>query len=268
MKNLIFVHVHRTGGSSVWHNLVPLATQAGWGICDIYHQSKLAYGIPIRVQDVLTGLREKVGEKACLFHHHTTEPIRSSFDDSQTIYATVLRDPVDRLVSLVYHIRELLQSPETPPAYAEYYGQLCGEEFCRRLTKPDVKIEELLEVAATQTFFASYYTQLFYSLCHSAEPDPVVAMSPGKRRKLAEETRRMFAVIGWFSDLELAFSRIVQTFGIGQGSDRMQVTINRAERRPPLLPFVRRRYERLLESEYDFVDQLNVDNFSGVSKAA
>ena len=218
---------------------------------------------------MLAELRSRVGKKPCLFHHHTTEPIRASFDDSATIYATVLRDPVDRYVSLVHHISNFLLSPETPPAYAAYYAELCGVEFCRALARPQVRMDELLEAAAAQPFFSNYYTTLFRSLCQDrvqieSPPDS----SSSDLQTLAAGTRNMFTEIGWFSDLDMAFARIVRAYGIGHAGKRMQVAINRSARRRPLSTLERLRYERVLETEYAFVEQLGLTRTSNLSRSA
>ncbi len=162
MSNFVFVHVTRTGGSSIWHNLVPIATQNGIGICDIYHESKLENGRPIAAEIVLQRFREQYGNLTALFHHHTAEPIFHLFAKN-TIFATVLRDPVDRFVSIVSHIRAFLTSPAVDPRYKAYNEEFLGAEYLRGVYA-GVAPRKLLEIAAADPYFQNYYVAMFRSL--------------------------------------------------------------------------------------------------------
>ena len=259
MKNRVFIHVHRTAGSSIWHTLAHLATRRGVGICDLYHESKLKWGTPVRANDILQTLRQKVRGIPCMFHHHTTEPICDFLDDDDTVYATVVRDPVDRFVSWVNHLRAFLCSSATAAVYVGYYVGLAGAEFYQHARRPESRTEELLEIAACKPYFTNYYTTLFGSLFGGAgESCPQRSMSADRIRHLAETTRRRLAVIGSFGDLQSAFSAIVDAFQIGGSNDRLQTFMNRAQGKPSLSTADRQRYMRALESEYAFLEELRM----------
>lgn len=264
MGNLVFVHATRTGGSSIWHNLVSIATHKGVGICDIYHESKLENGRPIPVEKVLQRFRQKHGSIPTLFHHHTAEPIFHHFGKN-TLFATVLRDPIDRFVSIVSHIRAFLTAPDVDPRYKAYNEEFLGRDYLRAVYS-DVDPRELLDVAAKDTYFQNYYISLFRSLCstcstscstpnrlNSSQKDP---LTPYEIELLAEIIFTRFAVIGYFDDLGLAYQKIVHRFDLGANGEKMKLSVNQGQKRPLLSTEEREKYRPIFRQDYHLLASL------------
>lgn len=263
MSNFVFVHVTRTGGSSIWHNLVPIATQKGIGICDIYHESKLENCRPIAAEIVLQRFREKYGNLPALFHHHTTEPIFHLFAKN-TLFATVLRDPVDRFVSIVSHIRAFLTSPTVDPRYKAYNEEFLGAEYLRGVYA-GIEPRKLLDIAAADPYFQNYYVSMFRSLLSTCPDASHYANLFGNLKKpitpydvelLANIIFTRFAVIGYFDSLEIAFANILQRFNLGSSDEKMNLSINQGQERPALSTEEREMFRPIFRQDYHLLASL------------
>ena len=107
-RHLVFYHIPRTGGSSVWHALAACAAGAEVPIVDLFHQAREDYGSPEYVYNVLTERQKLLRNKSALIHLHTPHNISYFFEESNLLYATIVRDPVDRFISDVCHLRRAL----------------------------------------------------------------------------------------------------------------------------------------------------------------
>ena len=257
VKNCVFLHLPRTGGSSIWHSLVDLATGRRRGICDIYHHTKQTFGAPIRGGEIIAELRQRVPEMPCLFHHHTDEPVLDCFPTNESLFATVLRDPVERFVSEVFHSRSFLRSC-SDPQFVAYHERHWGRIYVRALLDPRIKTWQLLDVAASVRFFHNYYTKFFANLLalRPARSGTAITAAGAYLQHLASEIRSKVDVVVFFDDLQDAYSRIVTAFELGDGSERLKHAINVASRSRAVPGEHRRRYRRLFRSDYELIEML------------
>ena len=257
LKNCVFIHLPRTGGSSIWHSLVATAAGQKRGICDIYHETRKAFGGPVKGAQLVTTLRQRIGDMPCLFHHHTDEAILDCFSPGESALATVLRDPVDRFVSEVFHSRGFLQSC-TDRDFVAYHERHWGRSYVRALLDSRIKSKQLLDVAATVRFFHNYYTKYFSSLLGFRQSSDKLStdLSGSYLRLLADAIRAQFDTIGLFEDLQSEYSNILTAFELGDGSERLDRTINMAANRRRLPASDQRRYRRHFRSDYALLNML------------
>jgi hypothetical protein len=241
MKNRVFVHVPRTGGSSVWHSLAHLAPRFSVGVIDIYYQCQLNGGTLAGAKDVVRDIRREIGDAPCLFHHHTSEPVYDVFSLKDTIFATVLRDPVDRFISAVVHYRNFVTT-HSDLKFIEYHAMIWGRDFFDYCVKPDVEIGELLDLAATQKYFRTYYTTFFASLFDMAETSAALPV----------RIREVFSVIGRFESLAASYSDIAVLFGMGAAE--LDHIVNMGNTRPLVSDSDRVRYAAALHVDYELLD--------------
>jgi hypothetical protein len=275
IDNAIFLHVPRTGGSSLWHSLVPIAMGAGGDICDIYHECKLRFGSPAFAAECLKQFQTELGDRKCLFHHHTMESIAGALRAGRTVYATVLRDPVDRFISEVNHcktvaaqsdFRRCITSDGRESAsydftkFVDYHEQQWGAEFVGGLIRDELSTEELLEIAVEQAYFRNYYVRWFSSLLETV-PLPRAAGRPTRWddiASLAAAIRSRVETIGAYEDLPGAFKTIAACFQLPECPTELQLRINVASSRPTVSKSDRERYVKSFELDYWLLEELGL----------
>jgi hypothetical protein len=244
MLNRVFIHIPRTGGSSVWHSLAHAAFAKGIPVCDIYHECRQRGGSLFGAAAVVEQVRQILGPAVpCLFHHHTHEPIVPLFDSRQTEYATILRDPVDRMISAVTHYRQFMQS-DADPDFIAFHAQIWGSDFFAACGDLSVSLEGLVELAASDKYFTTYYTTFFASLLEV----PMASCA------LASQVCRTFAVIGHFEDLAGSYHDIATRFEICGGP--MDHTLNTGNKRPAISEADRQRYAAALHADYELLAEI------------
>jgi len=167
----VFVHVPRTAGSSIWQSMARLADVHQIPVFDIYRESNVRYGIPEASDRVLEESVEPLATTRFFFHHHTAENIFRHFKPGESVFATVLRDPVDRFVSDVYHYRRFIRSTEPDSPFAVHTARFWSARFTNCLRRDDVDPRELLDLGAAEDFFRNYYVN-FLRRCAGARRVP------------------------------------------------------------------------------------------------
>ena len=259
----VFIHIPRTAGSSVWSCLVETASNLGIGVCDLYCESIQRYGDPARVHEVLQHTPPPSDrETRCVFHHHTNRNISEFFRKNETVYATMLRDPVDRFVSDAFHYKRLLKG--APGAEESWKPDLVSmsvdmadlnAEIVEPLRPNELRTREILEIAAAQPSFANYYFKFFWSLLgNEAAPDG--RYGPDDVLKLAMQLRRQFDVIGSFDDLERSYAEITAAFGMAADNERLRRHIMKGHAKPEIADSEKRQFRRLFELDYRLLDLL------------
>lgn len=272
MMNFLFIHIPRTGGSSIWHRLVALATQNGTGICDIYHESKITFGSPIRASRIITSTRNRIGTMRCMFHHHTDEPILNAFEDNNVVCSTVVRDPVDRFISEVFHCRAFLRSCPATNDFLEYHIQHWGRPYVEALLQEDKDPHQLLDIASRVAFYSNYYTLYFSTLLGMCPAGAALSWRGSTAlnnvRELATLVESRISVIGRFDLLQSAFSQTVRLFEIGSGAEQLDLHMNRRACEASLSGSDRRRYRRIFSLDYHLLEELGVLNDTRQSNVA
>ena len=243
MRNFVFFHIPRTGGSSIWHSLAHLAASRGLAVCDIYHECRQRGCTLAGAKDVVREARLALGDAPCLFHHHTAEAAMLVFDRRESLLATVLRDPVDRMVSEVVHHSHFVRT-HADRKFVEYHALHWGRPFFDACSQPGIDIRELLDIAVDQKYFRMYYSMFFGSFFDMASLSP----------ELPARIRQVFSVIGHFDHLETSYTDIAILFGLGAAT--MDRTINTGNERPVLSDSERRRYTEALHVDYELFDQI------------
>jgi hypothetical protein len=262
MKQGIFVHVPRTAGSSVWHGLAYTAPRLKIGVLDLYHESIRRFGKAGRARQVLQETLSEIGRRKCIFHHHTRENICSLFGKREAVWTTVLRDPVDRCLSDLFHYKRLAARVRDPAGslqsdLVDLDVNLTGESApLSEPAAPDsAHICEILDQSTFQSHFANYYVKFFWSLCMNVRrlgyPNSVT-----KVRALARTLRRRFAVIGAFENLQNTYDEILKAFDLESAAGCLEHFLMKGPARPDLPTAVRNRVARLFELDYLLLDEL------------
>jgi len=257
----VFVHVPRTAGSSIWQSLARLAEVHQIPVFDIYGESKHRYGVPEASDRVLEESVERLAASGCFFHHHTAENIFRHFKPGESVFATVLRDPVERFVSDIYHYRRFIRSTEPDSPFALHTARFWSARFTSCLRRDEVDHRELLDLGLAEDFFRNYYVNYFASLCWSEEGaggSQDVSGKYGSREllNLAREVRQKIQIIGDFSDLQRTFSRIQTAFRIPPPPQTLALTINRGESKPKLTRSEWRHYADSFAADYYLLEEL------------
>jgi hypothetical protein len=261
MNCYVFVHVPRTAGSSVWHHLAYQGADDQIGVYDIYHESIQRYGVPGCADRFLPDVLSQIDMPSCFFHHHSRDGIFEIFDAYETVFATLLRDPVDRFVSDVFHFRRFFRSAAATGQLSDGITEYWSKSFTASMTKIDLPIRELLDGAAREPSFRNFYVDFFASLCwnvpkRASAESPLRVYSAQEIRHLAQEIRRRFQVIGWFGNLQSSFSEIQQAFSLPTDSPPLTNTINTGHDRPKIRPSEWSRYAAAFHADYQLLDEL------------
>jgi hypothetical protein len=261
MNCYVFVHVPRTAGSSIWHHLAYQGADEGIGVYDIYHESLQKFGVPGCSDRFLADDIRQIDLSSCLFHHHSRESVFEHFAAHETVFATLLRDPVDRFISDVFHFRRVFRNAAASGRLADHITRSWSEHFTSSLCQADLPDGELLKRAARERTFQNFYVQFFATMCWNVPQaeslnSPVPSYTSQEIHQLAQDIRRHFQVIGWFGTLQQSLSDIQAAFQMSSGGMPLTHTINKGHDRPLIGPAQRLRYSAAFEADYQLLDEL------------
>jgi hypothetical protein len=241
---------------------VRLAEQRGLEVFDLFHETKLAFAAPINASRLVALSRHRNGNRACMYHHHTDESIWLAFDDSDIICSTILRDPVDRFISEIFHSQAFLRLSSESSDFVKYFVEQWGSDYVGALLDDRMDSHRLLDIASKVSFFPNYYTSFFGGLLDMCPPGVERAWRGATAirnvRELADRMRNRFAEIGRFDCLQDSFARTAQLFNLSDKSERLDLHINRRAQDVNLSNADRRRYNRIFHFDYHLLEELGL----------
>jgi hypothetical protein len=256
--NNVFLHIPRTGGSSIWHSLVAAHDRIQCLVFDIFHTAVADFGASSRVREALESVAAAsapAGRR--LYHHHTPDDIRHWLPPAKELkVATVLRDPVERLVSYLVHLRAHLGDGALPSGMKEEILASWTAPFRAAMLDLTTSIDDLATIAAQEPAFRNYYVAYLsaFLLGHKAsleEPHPPITVALVD--SLVEAGRRCFCTIGRFENLPEAYRQIASAFEIG---GEIKHHINKAAERPKLSASTERELRREFFADYELMYRL------------
>jgi hypothetical protein len=269
--SLVFFHLSKTGGSSIWSTLHRLASQAAIPILDLYHVARYNHHEVRALYKVLMEHREMLREGRILLHHHTPHPI-DLFLEPTPLYVTVVRDPVDRFISDVNHVRAVLQGDwdEVHLQGAihpkdDQWGKGWSRDLVERAASDRVPFEELLESAAREEFVRRYYYWSFYHLLCGSPQSRLEFSSflPLSVKELAIRVKAKFAYIGQFPQVFQSFCEIARVFEIPHGFSAADFPHMLQRQSTALIPERRVAFREAFKDDYELLSRLGFD-FSGL----
>ncbi len=258
----MFVHVPRTGGSSIWHCLSAAALQKRRLVCDLYHESVKEHGTPAWPNEAIACVMTLQPGASFVIHHHTPQPLQRGSGAHRMLYATILRDPIERFVSDVFHLRRTFRGNLLDARMIEFVCSGWSSPLRRMMRQsPDPDPHELLDTAAADGFFRDYYLSYFSALLDDEPGDgwinwPNRTTDSHALRSLAVRVFRRFEVIADFTDLERAYSMIASAFELRDVAGRLNRHLNPGHTRPAFYEWARLRYEQLFAGDYQLLDEI------------
>lgn len=270
---MIFLHIHRTGGSTLWHTLSNAAISQNHQAIDLYYESWAAFKNPFStvnaIEKMIADGRGASWDSDSLFiHHHTRQNIENSLPREALCYATIIRDPVDRFISEVFHIRKLLmhgaELAEDFPFYEGEFGwyrNVLGESLYHLFIQENVDPDELLVAASKCPYYKNFYFNIFWSVLISDQNtiNPTYFtgnITDSQRHVLVTVIREKFVYIGRYPQLKSAISSIAYFKGISIDPDANLIHVKNASTKPEIRPETLDKIRKANEDEYLFLSML------------
>ena len=178
------------------------------------------------------------------------------------VYATVLRDPVERFVSDVFHLRQALSGRALDARMVEFVCAPWSSTLRRAMRQyQDLDPLELLDTAAADGFFCDYYLSFFLAMLDNESCDgrakwPHRTSDSDALRSLAARICERFEVVADFANLESAYSTIASAFDLRDVAGPLSLHLNPGRGRPRSSEFARSRYESLFAGDYQLLDEI------------
>jgi hypothetical protein len=257
---VVFFHLPRTGGSTVWHTSSHLAAQHGVPVTDLYHKSQVLRGSPHHPLDTLRDIKASLGgaPPAGLIHHHSFQNLTAELPPDEHHYATILRDPVDRFVSEMFHLRGLMRQDKD--LRAEIIASIApeGAEFLAALLDESAPPDKLVLIAAEQPYYQNYYLNAFWQFLFGdpAGPQDPPLMPEWVIPALAYAVRSRFCLIGRFPDMHGMVRQMMSLAGLEDTANFQLVRVANGSAIPALLPETLARLRALHRMDYLFFEEV------------
>jgi len=249
VKHLVFFHIPRTGGSSVWHALAAIADLQGIPIVDLYHEALVKFSDSSKTLEAVSDRQKLLRARTCLIHHHTEIKIQNYFDTAPH-YATIVRDPFDRFISDLQHL-SAHQRSQNPSK--ESVGE--GLDFMQAMADPSKPIHSLIDIYSRSDYFQNYYRNWFGSLLlgrngFGDDEDIKDADDP----LFAAFVLSAFKSISCFNDLNAALIATANSFGFPFDNVRLG-HLNETSKQNAFNS-MRSKYAHYFEKDYAFLESI------------
>lgn len=259
---VVLFHIPRTSGSSVWKNLARLAGASGLAAFDLYGHARELTGSPYKTSEALADLLvRQPGVERGVVHHHTRRNITGMLPPGRHHYVTIVRDPVQRFVSEIFHLRAFVRrgrnffSPER-----RYLRQLLTRPARAALLRRVMCPDELLLRVAEEPFYRDYYINSFWELMYgddAASSAPFQCVGAEVAPRLAASVRVAFSHIGRFAEVEASVGAIAALASL-PGSAQAVVRVENGVPKPALRPETVARLRAMNAADYRFLDMIAV----------
>jgi len=249
VKHLVFFHIPRTGGSSVWHALAAIADLQGIPIVDLYHEALVKFSDSSKTLEAVSDRQKLLRARTCLIHHHTEIKIQNYFDTTPH-YATIVRDPFDRFISDMQHL-SAHQRSQNPSK--ESVGE--GLDFMQAMADSSKPIHSLIDIYSRSNYFQNYYRNWFGSLLLGRDGlggDEDIKDVYDLR--FPAYVRNAFKNISCFTDLNEALCTIANVFGFP--FDHVQLGHLNKTQNKRAFKNLRSKYALCFEKDYSFLEEI------------
>jgi acetyltransferase-like isoleucine patch superfamily enzyme len=269
--SIVYFDIPSTGADAVWRAIESEARQHQAIIVDLVSESANLFGAPYHPVETIAVWSDRfhaAGLKATspgvLYRHRTNQNIYSWLPPDQIRYATVLRDPADRLVAEILALRDVSRSSSTVNGEApvSHGGALPLEiaasdlALAAALGSDSVSDDDWVLAFLERRFQENYYINYFYSLfCgnpaerHTHYPADVRCIMP----MLAALVRNSFAYIGSYESLLDSQKAILGLLWRGAPGLAAAATVPAGHERF-LLPSTWARVREFNQFDYDFLN--------------
>jgi hypothetical protein len=249
VKHLVFYHIPKTGGSSVWHALAASAALQQIDIIDLYHESIVKFFDSSKTIEAISDRQKLLRKHTCLIHHHMEIKIQNYFD-SPPLYATIVRDPFDRFLS---HLNFFMKKRRSPGSEKEVL--LDPVEMLKVIDDPSIDYNSLIDICSRSDYYQNYFRNWFGKLLLGrnglgGDEDIKDVYDP----RFPAYVRTAFKKISCFTDLNKAFSEIATSFGFSHKN----VTLGHLLKSSKDQAFenVHFKYASRFEKDYSFLEEI------------
>jgi hypothetical protein len=269
---VVFFHIPRTSGSTVWHTLIRLAPESGVEAFDLYHRSRQLFGSAYFSIQALKDQLPKIaatGPRA-IVHHHTNQNITAALCPEEHKYVTILRDPAERLISETFHLSAIVQANhEDLQDDIRYLDNLLSPGLLSKLADPSACPDDLVARAAAEPFYRNYYINAFWQLLFGEARQDAPALQPAPEDvlpALAFAVGNRFHFIGRFAKINDSVHAIAGLAGMTAPPEVEIVHIKNGSRIPPLRPETVELVRTLNKADYEFVRRATRQNAIGLAR--
>jgi hypothetical protein len=252
VKHLVFFHIPKTGGSSMWHALAAKADLQGIPIVDLYYESIIKYSDSSKTIEAISDRQRLLRARTCLIHHHAEVKIQNYFD-APPYYATIVRDPFDRFLSHITFLSTKLRSGQMRKEAILGLGD--PVEILRVLADPSITTHSLIDICSRSDYYQNYFRNWFGKLLlgrNGLGGDEDI--KDVYDQCFPEYVRSAFKNISCFTDLNKSFDEITKSFELTFG----HVTLGHMLKVPKecISESVRMKFISYFKKDYAFLQEL------------
>jgi hypothetical protein len=259
----VFFHVPRTGGSTAWYSLAHSTRNGRPLVLDLFHHSNLIFGTAYIASGALRNIEadRDISKVDVFFHHHTRQNITQQLPPDKYLYVTIVRDPVERFISEIFHVRNMIVNDGFVMGEFEYYrDSLSGKLFANLCDNPtSVSPDELLLLAAEEPFYRNYYINTFWGLLFGGPEKSIPKYLQDTELvlpALLSAVKNNFAFVGRYSHIQDSIQKIAHIVGIPYKAADMIVVNASGPAKPSIQRTTLERLRELNRADYQFLELL------------